>query len=118
MKKILIVDDEKSFLLSLKDGLKKHSGRFQVFSAENGRQAVEILRSMSIDLLVTDLKMPEMNGFELLAWTSRHQPQLPVIVMSLLVRLKSKLVWIKWIRFSFLKNRLISTCWKRAFLTV
>ena len=82
MKKILIVDDEKSFLLSLKDGLNTHSDQFQVLTAENGREAVDILRSVAVDLLVTDLKLPEMNGFELLAWTSRHQPQLPVIVMS------------------------------------
>ena len=82
MKKILIVDDEKSFLLSLKDGLSMHGDQFQVLTAENGREAVDILRSVPVDLLVTDLKLPEMNGFELLAWTSRHQPQLPVIVMS------------------------------------
>jgi DNA-binding response OmpR family regulator len=82
VKKILIVDDEQSFLLSLKDGLKKHAEKFQVLMAENGRKAVEILRTTTVDLLVTDLKMPEMNGFELLAWVSRHKPQLPVIVMS------------------------------------
>ena len=82
MKKILIVDDEKSFLLSLRDGLSAHSDKYQVLTAENGREAVDVLRAQPIDLLVTDLKLPEMNGFELLAWTSRHQPQLPVIVMS------------------------------------
>ncbi|MDX2480884.1 MAG: response regulator [Desulfuromusa sp.] len=82
MKRILIVDDEKSFLLSLKDGLSTHSNKFQILTAENGREAVDVLRTLPVDLLVTDLKMPEMNGFELLAWTSRHQPQLPVIVMS------------------------------------
>ena len=82
MKKILIVDDEKPFLLSLIDGLEANNDEYEIITADNGREAVEILRSMSIDLLVTDLKMPEMNGFEILAWTSRHQPQLPVIVMS------------------------------------
>ena len=82
MKKILIVDDEKSFLLSLKDGLDVHRDRFTVLTAEDGHQAVEVLKKHQIDLLVTDLKMPDMNGFELLAWVSRHQPQLPVIVMS------------------------------------
>jgi len=82
VKKILIVDDEKSFLLSLTDGLSTYSDKFQILTAENGREAVSILRSVAVDLLVTDLKLPEMNGFELLAWTSRHQPQLPVIVMS------------------------------------
>ncbi len=64
------------------DGLSVHSDKFQILTAENGREAVNVLRSVPVDLLVTDLKLPEMNGFELLAWTSRHQPQLPVIVMS------------------------------------
>jgi len=82
VKSVLIVDDEKSFLLSLKDGLSAHGERYQVVTAENGRQAVELLRSQPIDLLVTDLKLPEMDGFELLAWVSRHQAQLPVIVMT------------------------------------
>ncbi|PLX97343.1 MAG: hypothetical protein C0622_13300 [Desulfuromonas sp.] len=82
VKKILIVDDEKSFLLSLKDGLQKHKDKFEVVTAHNGREAVEVLRKTAIDLLVTDLKMPEMNGFELLAWVGKYLPQLPVIVMT------------------------------------
>lgn len=82
MKRVLIVDDEKSFLLSLRDGLSIHSDKFQVLTAENGREAVAVLRALPIDLLVTDLKLPEMDGFELLAWVSRQQPQLPVIVMT------------------------------------
>lgn len=82
MKKVLIVDDEASFLLSLKDVLKTHRDKFEIFTAENGSVAVDLLRDTSFDLLVTDLRMPEMNGFELLAWVSRHQPQLPVIAMS------------------------------------
>lgn len=82
MKRVLIVDDEKSFLLSLKDGLSVHSDRYQVLTAENGREAVAVLRALPIDLLVTDLKLPEMDGFALLAWVSRHQAQLPVIVMT------------------------------------
>ena len=82
MKRVLIVDDEKSFLLSLKDGLSVHSDKFQVVTAENGREAVSVLQAMPVDLLVTDLKLPEMDGFELLAWVSREQKNLPVIVMT------------------------------------
>ncbi len=82
MKRVLIVDDEKSFLLSLRDGLNTHRKDFQVLTAENGREAVAVLRTVAIDLLVTDLKLPIMDGFELLAWVSRQQPQLPVIVMT------------------------------------
>ena len=82
MKRVLIVDDEKSFLLSLKDGLSSQHDRYQVLTAENGREAVSVLQALPVDLLVTDLKLPEMDGFELIAWVSRHQPHLPVIVMT------------------------------------
>ena len=84
MKKVLIVDDEKSFLLSLEDGLKKHSDKFQISTAENGQEAVSILKTMPIDLLVTDLNMPIMDGFELLAWVSREKRDIPIIVMTAL----------------------------------
>ncbi len=82
MKNVLIVDDERSFLLSLQDGFKVHEDRFAVLTAENGREAVTILENHKIDLLITDLEMPLMNGFELLAWTSRELPRLPIIVMT------------------------------------
>ncbi|MGW8192744.1 MAG: response regulator [Desulforhopalus sp.] len=82
MKKVLITDDEYSFLLSLQDGLTVHNDQFTIMTAGNGREAVEILEESAIDLLVTDLEMPQMNGFELLAWVSRELPQLPVIVMT------------------------------------
>lgn len=82
MKKVLIVDDEKSFLLSLKDGLRIHEQQLQVFLAGDGQEAVEILARTPMDLLVTDLKLPVMDGFELLAHVSRTTPNLPVIVMT------------------------------------
>ncbi|HDH98197.1 MAG TPA: response regulator, partial [Deltaproteobacteria bacterium] len=68
MKNVLIVDDEKVFLLSLSDGLKSYSDEFNVLIAFNGKEAVKILNSSKIDLVVTDLKMPEMDGFQLLAY--------------------------------------------------
>jgi len=82
MKCILLVDDERTFLLSLKDGLIASGSGFNVVLAGNGREAVQILKTQPIDLLVTDLKMPEVDGFQLLAFVSRHFPHLPVIVMT------------------------------------
>lgn len=79
---VLIVDDEKTFLLSLKDGLRVHAEKFRVLTAESGKEAVSLLRALPVDLLITDLKMPEMDGFELLAWVTREHPDLPVIVMT------------------------------------
>jgi len=82
MKNILITDDEKSFLISLKEGLGGDGGTYRIFSAEQGEQAIEQMENEQIDLLITDLRMPVMDGYELLAWVSTHRPGLPVIVMT------------------------------------
>ncbi len=79
---ILIVDDEENLLESIKDGLKELEQDWDIFTARNGREATRILGERSIDVLVTDLKMPEMDGFQLLTYVSNFYPELPVIVMS------------------------------------
>jgi len=82
VKKVLIVDDEKPFLLSLTDGLAAHAKDFEVVTALNGKEAVKVLDSTGVDLVVTDLRMPKMDGFELLAHMSGSYPDIPVIVMT------------------------------------
>jgi len=82
LKTILIVDDEKSFLLSLRDGLSIHRDNYQVLLASDGREAIDVLRSRKIDLLITDLKLPVLDGFEILAYVTRNCPKLAVIVMT------------------------------------
>jgi len=79
---ILIVDDDTSFLLSISEGLNARSDTFNIFTAENGKEAIEILEAVPISLVVTDLKMPVMDGFELLAFIVSHYPSIPVIVMT------------------------------------
>ncbi len=82
MKTILIVDDEPRLLQSIQAGLKIHQNSFSVKTALNGKEAVSCLSSEQIDLVITDLKMPEMDGFELLAYITSHYPSLPTIVMT------------------------------------
>lgn len=82
MGRVLIVDDEKSFLTSLKSGLEKCLDDPVVYTASNGLEAVEILENEEVDLLITDLRMPEMDGMELLAYISKNYPLLPFIVMT------------------------------------
>ncbi len=82
MKNVLIVDDEKTFLLSLSDGLTTYAGEFNTLTAENGQKALEILRSTPVHLVVTDLKMPVMDGYELLAYMIEHHPDIPALVMT------------------------------------
>ncbi|MDA8325868.1 MAG: response regulator [Nitrospiraceae bacterium] len=89
-KNILLVDDKKDVLQPLAEGLRA-SGEFEVFTAENGRKALEIFRSgHKIDLLVTDIEMPEMNGFELLAHLKKNFPAVPAIVLTGFITLKIK----------------------------
>lgn len=82
MKKVLIVDDEKSLLLSIRAGFEAYKDRFQLFTAEDGKEAVKILESNAIDLVVTDIRMPGMDGFELLVYMSTRFSSIPVLVMS------------------------------------
>ena len=82
MKNILVVDDEKPFVLSLKAGMESQYPEFNILTAEHGKAASKILESTHVDLVVTDLRMPEMDGFELLAYMITNFPSIPAIVMS------------------------------------
>ena len=82
MKNILIVDDEKTFLQLFVESLKDSHPYFNVSAAQNGKKVVEILESGPVDLVVADLRMPEMDGFELLAYLNSRFPSIPAIAMS------------------------------------
>ena len=82
MKKVLIVDDDRSFRQSLIDGFKSYEDKFSIATAKDGVQACEILEKDAINLVLTDLKMPRMDGFALVAHLSSTFPDIPVIVMT------------------------------------
>jgi len=82
LKNVLVVDDEKSFLLSLLQGLSAYADDFNTYTAYNGAEALQELTKHPFDLVITDLKMPVMDGFGLLAAMSKSHPRLPVLVMS------------------------------------
>jgi YesN/AraC family two-component response regulator len=79
---VLIVDDEESFVLSLAEGLSVYRKFFNVRTAPNGAESVKVLKLSPIDLVITDLNMPKMDGFELLAYMKRNYPKIPVILMT------------------------------------
>ena len=82
MKRILIVDDDKNFLVSLKDALEKYEG-FEVLTASTGSEAEKMLREEpAVDLVISDLKMGEIDGLQLLTYISREFPSLPFILMT------------------------------------
>ena len=82
MNNVLIVDDEIIYLEFLKNGLQKYEDRFEVLTASNGEEAIEVLKREHISVLVTDLVMPKMDGLYLLAYMSNNHPQVPCIVMT------------------------------------
>lgn len=77
---ILIVDDDVNILELLQRHLQ--SWNYHVFKAISVKEAVTILRDTQIDLLITDLKMPEVDGFELIKFVSEHYPKLPKLVVT------------------------------------
>ncbi|RFN60226.1 sigma-54-dependent transcriptional regulator [Marixanthomonas ophiurae] len=77
---ILIVDDDIDILELLQRHLR--SWNFHTYRAVSVKEAVTILRDTRIDLLITDLKMPEIDGFELIKFVSEHYPNLPKLVVT------------------------------------
>jgi len=83
IKEVLIVDDEETLLLSIDDGLNVYKKYFNLLTATNGIDAVKLLKSKTaIDLVITDLRMPRMDGFELMTYIQRNFPHIPVILMT------------------------------------
>ncbi len=79
--RILLVDDEINMLETLGDVLREE--RYQVASASSGEEALQRLeKEQDFDLVITDLKMPKMNGLELLSHVRERFPRVEVIVLT------------------------------------
>jgi len=81
-KKVLFADDDRILLSLTEKKLKKHEDDFVVLTACDGLQAIAILKENNISLVVTDLNMPKMDGFALLAYLSENCPDIPVIILA------------------------------------
>jgi CheY-like chemotaxis protein len=81
-KKILVVDDSKSINKSISDTLTLEG--YEVYMAYDGLQAVDFLTVTKIDLMITDLSMPRMDGYELIRFvrTESTTPEMPIIVIT------------------------------------
>lgn len=78
--RILVVDDDPS-VLETSEMVLKHKG-YEVRSATDGFAAIAELRRSAPDVIISDLSMPNMSGFELLSVVRRRFPHIPVIVIS------------------------------------
>jgi CheY-like chemotaxis protein len=79
---ILIVDDESTILNFLKDGLSMYQDRLNVFTAASVEEALGIVDTQRIDLITTDIRMPGMDGFELISRSRKKNPDTRFIVMT------------------------------------
>ena len=82
MIQVLIVDDEKLEREGIKYLLAMEEGEWNIREASNGRDALQILKSEETDLLLTDIKMPHMDGLELTSKAKELNPGLQVVIFS------------------------------------
>lgn len=82
LKNVLLVDGDQHFLFSLVRHLRKIADSLNIYTAANGKQAQSILSTVPVDLVISELKMPVMDGMELALWLSEARPQIPAIMMS------------------------------------
>jgi len=78
--KFIIVDDEQFIINIIKEALEL-SG-YTVYSATNGKKALEIIKSERIDILITDVRMPEISGLELIEMVKEINNEMEVIIIT------------------------------------
>lgn len=112
MAKILVIDDERSIRNTLKDILEfeKH----QVILAENGKTGLEAIQNAAFDVIFSDIKMPEMDGIELLSALKEQEVEAPVVMISGHGNIETAVECIKKGAFDFIEkpidlNRLLIT---------
>src|SRR4030066_1049918 len=82
LKKVLIVDDEETLTWSMARSLSKDKDKYEVVIANNGREALNLLKKNKVDLVISDIRMPDINGLDLLVKIKKEYPQTKVIIMT------------------------------------
>ena len=102
MEKILIVDDETNIRFILSKILKKDG--FEIYQAENGKQALEEIKKLSPELVLLDLKLPDINGIEVLEKIKRHDNSIIVIMLTAYGEIKNAVEAMKLGAYDYLKK--------------
>lgn len=82
VKSVLLIDDNQEMCKSLKIGLEKYCNQLSVLCAYNGKQALDLLRREPVSVVISDVKMPEMKGLDLLSYVANRYPDIPVITIA------------------------------------
>lgn len=81
-KRVLIVDDEEDLTWTLSKKLSKDRDKFEVTCVNSGREAIDILNQVPFDLVITDVRMPEVSGLDLLVKVKELYPTTKVVIMT------------------------------------
>jgi len=79
MVKILIIEDEENMKILMEAKLSKH---YEIYTANNGKEAYELLENIVVDLLLVDVMMPIMNGYELIEKLRKERITTPAIMIT------------------------------------
>lgn len=82
MNKILFVDDDQNILRGLRRVLRVLNGEWEMSYAGSGQEALQLLAQQDFDIVVSDYRMPEMNGYELLSCIHQDYPQIIRIMLT------------------------------------
>jgi len=85
--KILVVDDEEPLRIVLSAELEGEG--YQVTNAGDGQEAINILATTEYDLILLDIKMPNVDGFEVLKYVKEHSPKTKVVMLTGFADLKN-----------------------------
>ena len=82
MSKILIIEDEAAIRRVLVKIISEENKTYEVIEAEDGIQGIEMIKENELDLVLCDIKMPKMDGVEVLQHAKRLKPELPFLMIS------------------------------------
>ena len=82
MSKILLIEDEAAIRRVLAKILSEENEDYHVEEAEDGLSGIEMIRNTDYDLVLCDIKMPKMDGVEVLEATKKIKPEVPVVMIS------------------------------------
>ncbi len=100
MYSILIVDDEPNYLIVLSELMREEG--FEVYTAPGGKEALEVVREVDLDLAISDMQMPEMDGLQLLAEIKKINAELPVIIVTAYAEIEKAVTAMQSGAFSYL----------------
>ena len=100
MNTILVVDDEPNYLIVLSELLKEEG--FEVITAQKGEDGLKIVQDTDLDLVITDMRMPGMDGLELLRAVKSYNNDLPVIMITAFGEVEKAVVAMKAGAYNYL----------------